>query len=372
MNKNSKGIVSVFVLILLALVVVGGIGYYAYKNGQIRLTPRNEEASTTTPTPIENSKAFILGNLEFKLPTSYYTKYTKNQWYPIEAYDIDPDKDFNSSEKVTVFLLRLDKENTKLQEKADALVKTWRLLDVDNKLTTIAGIKGTVLTGRVNPENNYNSRFPNNAKVKIAIFIKDNEVYHLLGDITDSNNEKVFDQIFSTFKFLDKTSAEPTPKLATTLAYTLLSGWQTVQDNTHTFEISFDPNTQTGDPNTDLAFPNAVAVTYKNLSNYPYYSPYASSTYFFLKDYNGGSRHTFLQTEMFNEPLSQHNQGESFQEKEYLIQGKNCLVLYGLIDMSQGHTTIGMCPLSLTQALVFTTFANADKLEPILKTLKFL
>ncbi len=53
--KNLKGIVSVFVLIILALVVVGGVGYYAYKNGQINLIPRSGLSKfpplTLSPTP---------------------------------------------------------------------------------------------------------------------------------------------------------------------------------------------------------------------------------------------------------------------------------------------------------------------------------
>lgn len=39
MNKNSKGITSLFVIIILALAIVGGLGYYAFKKGQIRSTP---------------------------------------------------------------------------------------------------------------------------------------------------------------------------------------------------------------------------------------------------------------------------------------------------------------------------------------------
>ncbi|OGM28369.1 hypothetical protein A2962_02795 [Candidatus Woesebacteria bacterium RIFCSPLOWO2_01_FULL_39_61] len=53
--KNQKGIIHLFVIIILALAVVGGIGYYAYKNGQIRLTPPQE--FTSQPTPLLESTA---------------------------------------------------------------------------------------------------------------------------------------------------------------------------------------------------------------------------------------------------------------------------------------------------------------------------
>ncbi len=60
MNINSKGFAHLFLLIVLALVVVGGIGYYTYKNGQIRLTPQQDQppptpTKTVSPTISESS-----------------------------------------------------------------------------------------------------------------------------------------------------------------------------------------------------------------------------------------------------------------------------------------------------------------------------
>ena len=52
MTKNSKGVAHLFILIILALIIVGGIGYYAYKNGQIKLTPL--EKSSVPPAPTAN------------------------------------------------------------------------------------------------------------------------------------------------------------------------------------------------------------------------------------------------------------------------------------------------------------------------------
>lgn len=51
MNKNQKGIIHFLLLIAIATVVFVGIGYYAYKNGQISLTPsKNQETISPTPT----------------------------------------------------------------------------------------------------------------------------------------------------------------------------------------------------------------------------------------------------------------------------------------------------------------------------------
>src|SRR3989344_1093768 len=51
MNKYSKGFAHVFILIILGLIVVGVI-YYAYKNGQVKLTSHQKEISPS-PTKFE-------------------------------------------------------------------------------------------------------------------------------------------------------------------------------------------------------------------------------------------------------------------------------------------------------------------------------
>src|SRR3972149_7706563 len=61
MDRNSKGIAHLFVIIILALAVVGGIGYYENKNGQIRLPPQQAQpfpppTKTASPTISEPSK----------------------------------------------------------------------------------------------------------------------------------------------------------------------------------------------------------------------------------------------------------------------------------------------------------------------------
>ena len=54
MSKNQKGIIHVFVLIILALIVVGGIGYWVFKNGQIKPVP---QITAPSPTPTQDSTA---------------------------------------------------------------------------------------------------------------------------------------------------------------------------------------------------------------------------------------------------------------------------------------------------------------------------
>lgn len=180
-----------------------------------------------------------------------------------------------------------------------------------------------------------------------------------------------FDQILSTFKFVGENDATAPPVSTTKrLIYQLPDAWKTIKDNLNIFEVGYDPNIQDGSSNSDLAFSNAVVLTDKNLSNAPYYSPYSNSIFLWLLPYDGGSRHFFFENAILKEKLSLHNQGS--REREYLVQGKNCLVFYKLMDLSQGHTTIGMCPINNSQALVFSSFFEETKIEAMLQTLRFI
>ncbi|KKR14130.1 MAG: hypothetical protein UT40_C0005G0059 [Candidatus Woesebacteria bacterium GW2011_GWA1_39_21b] len=47
MNNNSKGNVHLFLLIIVVIIAFTGIGYYAYKNGQISLTSSKDQVSVS-------------------------------------------------------------------------------------------------------------------------------------------------------------------------------------------------------------------------------------------------------------------------------------------------------------------------------------
>ena len=52
MRKNSGGFALLLLLLGFALIIIAGIGYYAFKNGQIKLNPTENRAnSPTTPSP---------------------------------------------------------------------------------------------------------------------------------------------------------------------------------------------------------------------------------------------------------------------------------------------------------------------------------
>ena len=76
-NRNSKGFAHFLLLLLVVIFAFGGIGYYAYKNGQIKL-PSQKSLKTLTPTPLESQ--FCGGIAGISCPEGYTCKLDGN--YP--------------------------------------------------------------------------------------------------------------------------------------------------------------------------------------------------------------------------------------------------------------------------------------------------
>lgn len=168
------------------------------------------------------------------------------------------------------------------------------------------------------------------------------------------------DLILSTFEFTSTTQPSSTAiqvsKPATTLSHSLPSGWQTITDPTNTFQIGHDSQSVEQIEDSDSLMFKSTTGT-KSLQSV-----------FQTTSYNGGSRHLYLQEQM-GEPLNEGDKLPDFQEVEYLIQGKKCLVYDGYA-ISMSPQVWGMCPISSQQALFFNLARN-DYLT-YLKTIKFL
>lgn len=192
--------------------------------------------------------------------------------------------------------------------------------------------------------------------------------------VSDSiNSEQLVHQIISTFQFISQQSIVPTNTIASSakrISYVLPSGWQTTTDKGGNFQIGYNPATQILN-SYDSGNPAELLITTKNLNNNKYYAPYAATIITGMRSYTGGSRHTFIETELLKETLSNQNKSASYHEKEYVVQGKNCLVLYG-ISISMSPTTWGMCPVSSTRAFYFNGFSDEATVEQVLGTVKFL
>jgi hypothetical protein len=177
--------------------------------------------------------------------------------------------------------------------------------------------------------------------------------------------EPIATQILSTFEFSGPSNTSPsqainsTKSQPTTLTYSLPSGWKTIQSPENAYEIGYDPELE--EPSTSPETGNFLFL--KLLTG-----PKSVHSVFKLTDYNGGSRHLYLQEHM-DGPLYEGDKLPDFQEVEYLIQGKKCLVYDGYAISMSPHVW-GMCPITPQKALFF----NLDRLNYLahLKTIKFL
>ncbi|OGM28368.1 hypothetical protein A2962_02800 [Candidatus Woesebacteria bacterium RIFCSPLOWO2_01_FULL_39_61] len=75
MNENQKGFTHLFLILALALIAVVGIGYYAYKNGQIKIP--SSQKLTPTPTPPLKT-------------TANWRTYTNNKYGYFLSYEFKP------------------------------------------------------------------------------------------------------------------------------------------------------------------------------------------------------------------------------------------------------------------------------------------
>ena len=54
MSRNQKGFGHFFLILIVSLIIFAGIGYYAFKNGQISFSPSEQNTTFNTPTPTFN------------------------------------------------------------------------------------------------------------------------------------------------------------------------------------------------------------------------------------------------------------------------------------------------------------------------------
>lgn len=88
MAKISKGPDHIFLLIILVLIILGGIGYWAYKNSQIRFTPSQKQtpstpSSTSMSEPTANQvpdanlanwKTYTGSGFSFQYPSNFFVR----------------------------------------------------------------------------------------------------------------------------------------------------------------------------------------------------------------------------------------------------------------------------------------------------------
>ena len=214
MNKSSKGFAHLFVIIILALVTVAGIGYYAYKNGQVRLTPQQAQPSPT-PTTDQVANQVTNGDLanwktyrntkyafSFEYPPNLYLR--KDSTHDFAGFLTDPNK--NSSQRLIVTVLS-NPQNLNLEEfdtQNKPIPYDWEDLSLENKrINSYEAIIKKFEQPCVGLCQNYKFERSFVVRIKGDGFVVSFTVDNRIDPSNTSQDEKWLDQILFTFKFLD-------------------------------------------------------------------------------------------------------------------------------------------------------------------------
>ena len=185
MKQNARGFVHLLVPLILALIVLAGIGYYAYKNGQIKLIPQGN----LSPTPATDETANWIEYINTK--HSYLVKYPENWIYKELNQDyvyFNPLGVSDNDQSVSITVTN----NKSTINPVIADFKTVRNITVSGQEIEIKKYKSGT------------SVFRYIAKVKNG----DNTFTFGFSIYTYKKYEPYFDQILSTFKFLESSSTD--------------------------------------------------------------------------------------------------------------------------------------------------------------------
>ncbi len=186
--RGSKGFVEVLILIILALIVIGGIGYYAYKNGQMKLPNQTAPTNlTSAPDPTANWETYTSTQFNFSIkhPTSWTEK------GPI----------VNNSNEIVYFLSDSSYGTTKELSPGVFLSHQKDIPKLNYQETTLNDSK-------VYKTTEWPGRFG-----MLSYFIENESSEYITVSLTPYDEKspfkgqelykQTFDQILSTFKFLD-------------------------------------------------------------------------------------------------------------------------------------------------------------------------
>jgi len=212
MKKSSKGFIHLIPLSVLALLLVLGVGYYAYKSGKIRSTISQQDTLTSSEDLIANWETYINKelNYSFKYPPDWIVRESISQGYPYITM-VPP----GNTTKGAGGGIMVDKRNPWFANKAinESIPLTYGGSADSYEYYTLNGIKGMLYT-RFDEAGT--EAVQSDQLIKGFGFFKKIDGEELIFDIGiglfDYNNipeEKrlyylsTFDQILSTFQFIE-------------------------------------------------------------------------------------------------------------------------------------------------------------------------
>jgi hypothetical protein len=230
-KKNSKGIVQIIIPIILALVVLTGIGYFALKNNLIKLSTSNVPLQPNINRPLDETSPTTIPN---QAPTSNmenWKTYTNNKYsfefmYPPKLSIIEnneevtlthsiPFKNFGDCDMsggtgtfqtLTDFEVTLMIVTEKLHTEDYYGDYTNGNLKGKNRVMGAEGCGYTDYYFLLNNKFLYVKKANVQALSGISTAYDLNEILSVKGVISREESQQIFHQILSTFKFLDDSS----------------------------------------------------------------------------------------------------------------------------------------------------------------------
>jgi len=188
-------IVSLGVLLFIALLTFVSLNLYRGK------TPVLAPAS---PSPSVNN-VLNLKKLSFTPPAGWWYKSGHNQWLETDFFELDKDNPGDPYEFLPAFVFSVSKvKNTTLVQEKNKLVSTWHLkkygetnIQISNNIGIL--MQGECDPGKVQSPTSWCGRINYQKPGKIALFVVNDEVYTLIGDV--EKYDKEFGEIVATIKF---------------------------------------------------------------------------------------------------------------------------------------------------------------------------
>ncbi|OGM28365.1 hypothetical protein A2962_00205 [Candidatus Woesebacteria bacterium RIFCSPLOWO2_01_FULL_39_61] len=254
MDRYSKGIAHLFVIIILALAVVGGIGYYAYKNGQISFISKNQTVTPPSPrtSEVTNWETYKSENYNFEFMYPDNLKIANRGPGPHES--VVDSIDFTSMDNPQIFNLTIYSTRDTL---SDFIKKNLNILFPPNMQK-----ESSFETEHISVEKYLYKESSPNLPISFIYFFS-NQANIFAFQVSNANDEKVniADQILSTFRFLDTTASGN-------------SDLSSFTNSVYKFSIRYPsswtvytPNTVDGSCKTDAENKNLVIFSKTKLTN---------------------------------------------------------------------------------------------------------
>lgn len=206
-EKPQKNWWKIIAVVLIAVIIVSGLVFAGYTLGQKNSVPLQETATNTVLSPTQtvsqtqsisptgiSEPTITLEKLRFTIPTGWWSEQdeqsTTEKWF-----NINPTALPRPGDTPPAFTVNFEKNKT-IEQKKNELIKNWGLSNIKEVAIQSNSISGIILEGTTEPG------FLDARRIKIAVTSSGENVYYLFDLALTDNHEKYFNDILSTFNFI--------------------------------------------------------------------------------------------------------------------------------------------------------------------------